>query len=75
MLNPEQPATVGQVREAFDAIFTRFLNLSQALAEKERGPEGVAAAVEKARAEGILESFGDFPHPYDALMRWYDKTS
>lgn len=47
---------------------TMLLNLSQALAEKEYGPDAVRKAVASYSTEQ-LEMFAREPHPYDAMMQ------
>lgn len=46
-----------------------LLNLSQALAEKEHGPEAVQAA--QIAAGESLHKFMQDPHPYDSLVDWH----
>lgn len=49
-----------------------LLNLSQALAEKEHGPEAVHAA--QVAAGEQLHKFMQDPHPYDSLVDWHQTS-
>ena len=52
-------------------IENRVFNLSQAIAEKEYGPEVVVEALEACKATGQMREFVNFPHPYDTLVKWH----
>lgn len=83
--NPNAPLTGPRAREMlqeFAQFFlselelrdVKFLNLSQALAEKEYGAKAVAMAL-RACSPDQLEEFRTMAHPYGALVEWHKREA